>query len=113
VGHIGFHPDYGRTVTSGEGTVIRELHLPDSDDVVLLDPEQRPEGIEAWHPFHNVLRLGPAGEVRWRCALLPESTWKCYLSVEWVGDRMVAETPSYKVTLDPASGAIIDSVFTK
>jgi hypothetical protein len=101
-------------MTSGEGTVITELHVPDSDDVVvLLDPEQRPEDIEAWHPFHNILRLGQAGEVRWRSALPPESTWKCYLSVEWVGGELIAEAPSYKVTLDPASGSIIESVFTK
>jgi hypothetical protein len=107
---------YGRSMVSGEGTVIRELAIVDSDDViVLLDPEDRPEGIEPWHPFPNILRTTHTGEVVWRCALLPqETTWKCYLSVEWVGDgKLIAHAPSYRVTLDPASGAIIDSVFLK
>jgi hypothetical protein len=65
-------------MTSGEGTVIRELPVPGSDDVIVLfDPEQRPAGIEAWHPFANIIRIGPAGERLWRCALLPQETaWK-------------------------------------
>jgi hypothetical protein len=33
--------------------------------------------------------------------------------VQWVGERLIAEAPSYKVTLDPSSGVIIDSEFTK
>jgi hypothetical protein len=33
--------------------------------------------------------------------------------VEWIGDKLIADAPSYTVTLDPASGAVIDSVFTK
>jgi hypothetical protein len=45
---------------------------------------------------------------------LPEETaWKCYLSVQWVGESLIAEAPSYRVTLDPASGVILDSEFTK
>ncbi|HEX3567261.1 MAG TPA: hypothetical protein VHU17_17980 [Acidimicrobiales bacterium] len=102
-------------MASSEDMVIRELPISGSDDViVLLDPEHRPEGVEAWHPFPNILRLTSAREVLWRCALLPQETaWKCYLSVGWEGDRLIAEAPSYKVTLDPGSGAIIGSVFTK
>jgi hypothetical protein len=70
---------YGRAMQRGEGTVIRELHVPGSEDViVLLDPEQRPDDVEAWHPFPNIMRIGPSGEVLWRCALLPQETaWKC------------------------------------
>lgn len=106
---------YGRTMASSEGTVNRELPIRGSEDViVLLDPERRPEGVEAWHPFANIMRLSGGGEVLWRCALLPQETaWQCYLSVEWEGDKLIAYAPSYKVTLDPGSGAIIDSVFTK
>jgi hypothetical protein len=33
--------------------------------------------------------------------------------VEWEGDKLIADALSYKVTLDPESGAIIDCVFTK
>jgi hypothetical protein len=102
-------------MTHGDGTVINELPVDGSEDViVLLDPERRPTGVEAWHPFPNIMRMSPAGEVLWRSALLPQETaWKCYLSVEWVDDKLVARAPSYKVTLDPESGAIVESVFTK
>ncbi|MGD0638131.1 MAG: hypothetical protein ABSA72_08860 [Nitrososphaerales archaeon] len=102
-------------MASDEGTVITELPVPGSEEViVLLDPEDRPVGVEAWHPFPNVMRLSSGGEVLWRCALLPQETaWKCYLAVEWQGDKLIAKAPSYRVTLDPMSGAIIDSEFVK
>lgn len=102
-------------MTSSEGTVTKELPVPDSEDlIVLLDPERRPPGVEAGHPFPNILRIGRSGDVLWRCALLPQETaWKCYLSVDWEGEKLVAAAPSYRVILDPASGAIIDSEFTK
>jgi len=98
-----------------EGVVMRELPVPGSEDViVLLDPKHRPEGVESWHPFANIMRIGRSGEVLWRCALLPQETaWKCYLGVEWQGDELIAQAPSYRVTLDPTSGTIIGSVFTK
>ena len=102
-------------MASREGTVNTKLPVPNSGDViVLLDPEDRPTGIESWHPFPNIMRITPAGELAWQCALLPEETaWKCYLSVQWVGEILIAEAPSYRVTLDPASGVILDSEFTK
>ncbi len=95
--------------------MTKELPVPNSEDlIVLLDPERRPPGVEAWHPFPNILRIGRSGDVLWRCAILPQETaWKCYLSVEWEGEKLVAAAPSYRVILDPASGAIIDCEFTK
>jgi len=106
---------YGRAMPGDEGVVMRELPVPGSEDViVLLDPKHRPEGVESWHPFANIMRIGRSGEVLWRCALLPQETaWKCYLGVEWQGDELIAQAPSYRVTLDPTSGTIIGSVFTK
>jgi hypothetical protein len=102
-------------MTSGEGTVISELPVRGSEDViVLLDPQRRPTGVEDWHPFPNIMRMSPTGEVLWRSALLPQETaWKCYLLVERLDDKLIAQAPSYKVTLDPESGAIVESVFTK
>lgn len=95
--------------------MIDQLQVPGSEDIiVLLDPDDRPTGVEAWHPFPNIMRLGHGGEVQWRCALLPQETaWKCYLAVEWQGKQLIARAPSYRVTLDPMTGAIIDSEFTK
>jgi hypothetical protein len=59
-------------MASAEGTMIRELPIRGSEDVVvLLDPDHRPDGVEAWHPFPNIMRLSGAREILWRCALLP------------------------------------------
>jgi len=101
-------------MASDEGTVKTKLPVPDSADViVLLDPEQRPTGVESWHPFPNILRLSPSGQVVWRSDLLPDDTWKCYLSVAWEGESLIARAASYRVALDPSSGAVIGSTFTK
>ena len=50
------------------------LDLPASEDqIILLDPEDRPEGVLPWHPFHNLLRVGPGANIVWRADLIPES----------------------------------------
>jgi hypothetical protein len=80
---------------------------------VLLDPDRRPDGLEVWHPFHNVLRVGPAGELLWR-AELPrhETTAKCWLGLT-LDDSLRAVTYSYECELDPDSGRILSTTFTK
>jgi hypothetical protein len=108
----------GQVVWAGApdgGMVLTVLPVPGSDDgIVLLDCDARPANVEPWHPFPNVLRLNPDGNVKWRCSLLPQETaWKCYQSVAWDGDRLIASAPSYEVTLDPLSGSILESTFTK
>ena len=96
------------------GVVIAEVAVPGStDSIVLLDPEQRPAGVLAWHPFANVLRVTSTGEVVWRCALLPhETTAKCWLSMDWTESLRVS-TYSYNCELDPMTGAIAHTEFTK
>lgn len=91
-----------------------EVVLPDTDDtVVLLDPRQRPEGVLDWHPFHNVLRLSPEGEVRWRAELVPEEdAVKAWLGVDFDGALRVW-TYSYNCELDPETGRIVAKTFTK
>lgn len=88
--------------------------LPNSDDVVvLLDPERRPTGVLPWHPFRNVLRVTPAGDIVWRAELVPgETTAKCWHGIEFKG-ALRARTYSYDCLLDPESGAIVESTFTK
>lgn len=73
------HLRTANAMTSAEGRVIRELTVPGCEDVIiLLDPEQRPARVETWHPFPNIMRIDRAGDVLWRCALLPQETaWKC------------------------------------
>jgi hypothetical protein len=73
-------PDGGRVTTA--------LAIGGSDDgIVLLDCEARPITIESWHPYPNVLRLSPSGEVVWRCGLLATANALEVLSVNRLGRR--------------------------
>lgn len=102
------------TVDDG-AKVITVLPMGGSDDaIVLLDCEHRPVGVEKWHPSPNVVRLGPDGEIRWRAELVQaETAWKCYLRVEWIGERLRALAPSYDCTIDANAGQLVEAVFTK
>jgi hypothetical protein len=102
------------STASEGGKVITTLPVRASEDViVLLDPDLRPSGVEKWHPFPNILRVRSSGDVVWRSELLPGDTWKCYLAMEWDDEELLARTASYSVHLDPASGKVTDSTFTK
>jgi hypothetical protein len=98
-----------------DGVIIARLAVPHSTDtVVLFDPKRRPDGVLAWHPFPNVVRLAADGTVVWRSELLShETTAKCWLGVDWTEGRLVATTYSYVCELDPATGRIIEETFTK
>jgi hypothetical protein len=73
------------------------------------------------HPDGPLTDLRGVSGVPWHCSILsregvsriPGPIQRCYLPVEWEGDKLIADALSYKVTLDPESGAIIDCVFTK
>jgi hypothetical protein len=97
------------------GVIQTQLSLPNSDDtIVLLDPDQRPTGIEDWHPFHNLVRVAPSGDIRWRAELVPQETaWKCYYAATWRGESLIAYAPSYECQLDPESGHLLAALFTK
>jgi hypothetical protein len=96
------------------GVVVASVPLPDTDDVVvLLDPERRPDGVLPWHPFHNVLRVSPSGEIGWRAELVPgETTAKCWHAIRF-GGVLRASTYSFDCVLDPDTGRIVESTFTK
>ena len=94
--------------------VISTVSLADTADaVILLDPDRRPPGIMAWHPFPNVLRITPQGVVQWRAELLPnETTAKCWLDLRYDGSLQVS-TYSFSCVLDPETGRITSTVFDK
>lgn len=96
------------------GVVAATVPLPGTDDVVvLLDPEQRPDEVMQWHPFRNVLRVDPSGQIVWHAGLMrSETAAKCWLGVEFDG-ALRAWTYSYECVLDPVTGRIVDSTFTK
>lgn len=98
-----------------DGGVVRSsVDLPDTDDViVLLDPERRPDGVLPWHPFPNILRVAASGEIKWRSELIPqETTAKCWMGVSFDGS-LRAWTYSYDAELDPETGRLLTSRFTK
>jgi len=96
------------------GVVMATVMLPNTDDVVvLLDPDHRPDGVLPWHPFNNVLRVSPSGQIVWRAELLSaETTAKCWHGVEFEGG-LRARTYSYECMLDSETGRIVDSTFMK
>jgi hypothetical protein len=111
--------DGDRTTWSGTvdggARVSTVLPVVDSGDaVLLLHCDHRPVGVEDWHPFFNLIRVAPDGTIRWRAELVPQETvWKCYLQVEWRDGRLGALAASYECTIDPATGRLIEAVFTK
>ena len=95
------------------GVVIVELPVPGSDGaIVLLDPDRRPEGVLPWHPFFNLLRVAPNGEVVWRAPMV-ETSAKCWVSVGYEGCKLYANAWSWRCELDLSTGRIVDRSFTK
>jgi hypothetical protein len=91
--------------------------LPDSDDaVVLLYAESGPRNplgdLKKWP---NLVRVRPDGSVVWR-AFAGQNSGECdlWVSVDVKGDVLYANTWScHRCQLDPQSGSVLSSVFTK
>jgi len=91
--------------------------LPGSDDaVVLLDVESGPRnplgGLKKWP---NLVRVRADGTVVWRASAgqnSGEGDW--WVAVDVKGDILQANTWScHQCHLDPESGSVLSSVFTK
>ena len=58
----------GATVWAGKVlgvSAIDAFPLPGTQDgVIVLDPMDRPDGVEAWHPYENVVRVSTRWERR-------------------------------------------------
>ncbi|GJM38013.1 MAG: hypothetical protein DHS20C19_13800 [Acidimicrobiales bacterium] len=80
--------------------------------VVLLDPdaELRPYG-----QFENLFAISPGGERAWLARLPTSSTGDCYLSAALSsdGDLEATSFSGYRVVIDPRTGGIVESTFTK
>ena len=83
--------------------------IPDSEDcLVLLDRDVQPRPQH----FENALRVGPDGTTRWR-GELPQAP-DVYVEIDWAAEGPVAWSWSgFMVRLDPETGRIRSSVFTK
>ncbi|MFW2332883.1 hypothetical protein [Ilumatobacter sp.] len=104
-------------VWSGSPVVGSSVELlfpvPGADDaVLLLDPEVRPDGVLAHHPFPNLVRVTPHGEIVWRVGPHGSDTWKSFVGATYSG-ALVAWGSAHRYTVDPVSGRIVEAQFVK
>lgn len=93
--------------------VLDVAALPGSNDcVAVLDWMDRPPGFEAWHPFANLVRASPTGEVVW-AADPPKDDLKSWTAVSIHDGTVVARAWSHRCVLDPDTGRIVGTEFTK
>lgn len=93
--------------------VLSVAALPDSEDcVAVVDWTDRPRRLEAWHPFANLVRASPTGEVMW-AADPPRDDLKSWTAVAVHDDTVVAYAWSHRCTLDPDTGRIVATELTK
>ena len=109
--------DDGRIVVTGpdgherhrglvaDGAWALEVHpLGSGDAAVLLDwaEDHLPDGVMAWHPFPNLVCVGPDGTTRWRASL--PSDEKCFTGVRVEGDRVVGVGWAWQLPFDARTG---------
>ncbi|MDZ7734573.1 MAG: hypothetical protein U5R31_17150 [Acidimicrobiia bacterium] len=93
--------------------VHQAVKVPGSDNRILcLDWSDRPEGVEEWHPYDNVLRVTPGGAIVWR-ATAPSGGWKCFVGVSVADGVLRAFTSDGFVELGWEDGRAGEFTFTK
>lgn len=93
--------------------VLGVAGIPDSDDcVAVLDWADRPPGVEAWHPYANLVRAGPTGDVAWT-AEPPGDDLKSWTDVKIRDGVIVANSWTHSCLIDSDTGHILSSEFTK
>src|SRR5207244_1323911 len=94
---------------------VLRLRIPHSADTIeLLDPDRGPKN----EPFQNLARLHPDGSEVWRAQLPqlePPNRFDSYVAAQWDQEgRLVANTWSgFRAILDPETGVVLDTIFTK
>jgi hypothetical protein len=76
-----------------------------------MDWSHRPEGVEDWHPYPNLLRITSKGERIWT-APLPQSE-KSYTGATWQDGKLLGYLWSHTAELDPDTGSVLRCWFTK
>ena|SRR5437763_898671 len=116
-------PNQARQIMIVEGSIRRKaaiknnrsiLPVPDSTDrIVLVDPASGPKD----RPFKNLARRTATGKVVWRAALpIAGASGQSdrFVRVEWQGPALAANLWSgHRVLLDPETGEILTTTFTK
>jgi hypothetical protein len=84
-----------------------------SDAIVVLDWMDRPKGVGSWHPCQNLLRIRPDGSIVWQASLPSAETLKRFTAAEWSDGKLIAHTWSYECEVDPETGQLLTTAFTK
>lgn len=108
----------GAVVWDGFVDGVPALDVVDLGDrrhaVVLLDWNTRPSGLESWHPYPNLLKVDDHGREVWRAGLpAAEDDHGSFTAVRYEAGQLVAYLWAGYVTIDVASGALGNYVFTK
>jgi hypothetical protein len=93
-------------------SVLDAFSLPGTPDgIVVLDWMDEPEGVPAWQPYRNLLRIGSNGTVVWR-AELPKNE-KSFTEAKWEEGALIALTWSHRCKVNPDTGQVMEAIFTK
>jgi hypothetical protein len=92
----------------------KAIALPGTEDgIVVLDWGHRPPGVEAWHPFPNLMRIRPDGKPVWTAELPLGLGEKSYTGAAWREGTLIGFLWANAAELDPATGAVRRTWFTK
>jgi len=90
-------------------SVLDAFALPGtSDGIVVLDWMDDPEGVAAWQPYRNLLRIRADGTEVWRAELPGED--KSFTGARLEGGDLIATAWRHRCTVDPATGHLVDTV---
>jgi hypothetical protein len=79
------------------------------DYIALCDPD-----AQRGRAFANLVRVSPSGAITWRAELPPGTGDDAFVNVRWENNELMANTWSgHRVRIDPDSGRIMGSAFTK
>ena len=82
-----------------------------TDGIVVLDWMDLPEGVESWHSFHNLVRIRSDGNTVWQ-AELPDAE-PSFVQAKWDEGVLFASAWSHCCKVDPETGQILETTFTK
>jgi hypothetical protein len=98
----------------GGPRVLDALSIPGEDDgIIVLDWSSRPPDVQSWHPYANLLRVRPNGEVVWQASAPKSETLGCWTGAGFSEGRLCATGWASVSELDAATGEVRSTEFTK
>lgn len=82
----------------------------DAGILILLDPDSRPGGVGQ---FQNLMLVAPGGAPFWVAELPTTGTGDAYYLIESLKPLIALSVSSYRGTIDPTTGRLVDVEFVK